>query len=616
MYPNTAFELVDQTGKVASSTTVEPIITQAIVSSTEKGPEEMMYVTKENFYKLFGSDISFAKHGQPLIQACNAIENGATLLFKRLVADDSKLANIVILANVSQKEVQKQNSDGDLLYIDPVTGNETTDKGEGNEPAVENKCIIKYQCESVVGSTSISDQYDTIIAKYKNSENVYPLFLISDNGRGVSKKRIKISPDYDSSKYKEYMKYELSVIESSEIIEKIKFTLDHTCIENKENKSIENMCKKSTQIKAKLFETYFDSFIAKVVELTGYDEDYVLQNDLLFGMTKVGKTKMDYIDVDLNEGFNLSFVYGIDLTSGDNGSFGTAPFGTDDWARAAGDFFDGSFDNKIYDLYNTPIDVIIDANYPKSVKYKIEELAMFREDFLYMRDSGLGLYSKEDVIAYNSDFSNSKFIMPYHLSYDIIDSFTRKQITVTVGYSLSRLMVNHFTNGRNRPIAGFLHSMTIPEAVENTINFLPSITPDVNEKEELDDARVNYASYYDNTLVLETFYTSQSERTDFSYGNNTLAIQELMKAIRKRCPKIRYSFIDGDDLTTYQEDVNAVIAKYAGNFNSVEMVYAEDEAAIDENIYYAIIYVSFRPFVQAEKFKLIALPVSSTTDTE
>ena len=211
--------------------------------------------------------------------------------------------------------------------------------------------------------------------------------------------------------------------------------------------------------------------------------------------------------------------------------------------------------------------------------------------------------------------NSTKYIVPYIASYDVIDQYSKKQVPVTIGYSLARIMVNHFKNGRNRPLAGFLHDFIIPEAIENTINFLPSITPNMNEKQELDDARLNYCSYYENTLVIETFYTTQVERTDFSYANNILAVQELMKAIRKRCPHIRYSFTNGDDLSTYQDDVNAVINKYAGNFHFVEMQYAEDPSATDEDrVYYAVIYVSFRPFVQAEKFKIIALPTATTRE--
>ena len=626
MYPSTTFELVDKSGKVSSDAIPESIVTQVMVSSTDKGPEEMVYTRGDVFYELFGRNISFVKHGQPLIQAANAIDNDATLLFKRLVASDATLANIAVLAKVYKEEIQKTDENKSPLYYDSITGKETTDKGEGNEPVVVTRCKIKYSCETVLKSSNIEQDYETIGKKLKDdsyqeddgiglSEYVYPLFVIADIGRGVSKKRVRISPDYRTSKYKEYMKYEMSIIEDNKIIERKKFLLDPDYIENNENKSLEHICKSSYQVRAKLYEDNFNLFLNKVAEISGLDYDYLIQNDIFFGRDKSTQEPIEGLYVDLNEGFNLSFIYGIDLTSGSNGSFGEKPFGTKEWEDRANEFFGGEFEPRIYDLDNTPMDVIIDANYPKSTKLKIEELVMFREDLIYLRDSGIGLSDISDIFYFNGELNNSKYILPYHNSYEVIDQYSRKQVPVTIGYSLARIMVDHFRNGRNRPLAGFLHGFTIPEAIENTVNFLPSITPNMNEKQELDDSRINYCSYYENTLVVETFYTSQVERTDFSYGNNILAVQELMKAIRKRCPHIRYSFTNGDDLSTYQDDVNAVINKYSGNFYFVEMQYAEDPAATsDDRVYYAVIYVSFRPFVQAEKFKIIALPTATTRE--
>ena len=97
--------------------------------------------------------------------------------------------------------------------------------------------------------------------KLNDHENLFPLYLITDNGRGKSNKKFRISPDYKSSKYKSYMKYELSVIEDNTIIERKKFLLDPDYIENNENKSLEHVCKQSYQIRAKLFEDNFILFL-------------------------------------------------------------------------------------------------------------------------------------------------------------------------------------------------------------------------------------------------------------------------------------------------------------------------------------------------------------------
>ena len=110
-----------------------------------------------------------------------------------------------------------------------------------------------------------------------------------------------------------------------------------------------------------------------------------------------------------------------------------------------------------------------------------------------------------------------------------------------------------------------------------------------------------------NVLTLETLFTSQEKDTQFSYINNILAIQEVIKAIRSRCPKTRYTFIDGEDLEKYREDVEAVLNKYTNNFLSLKMVYTKDESMLANKIFYASLEVQFRNFVQTEYFKIYAL---------
>lgn len=619
MYPQTIFEIDDQSAVVSSIPNDTIYLYEMMVSSTSKGPEDMRYVAGDKFYKLYGSDISFAKHGQPLIQATNVIENGGGLLFKRLVAEDATLANLCFSAKLKKAIVQKIDATGNLLYLD-AAGKETTDATITGTPANTSHLQIRFACESVVGAKTLKDVQTTMTKKLNvptslEEEATIPLFLITDNGRGLSKKKIRISPNYAKSKNKGCMKYILDVIENNAIIESQNFTLDHNFIDTDDNnKSIETVIRENSyQLNAKVFEDYFDAFIERAAEITGYDEEYLYQNDLLFGYDKANTAStLPDITVDLTNGFNLSFVYGIDLSEGTNGSFGTVPFGTQAWTDSAIEFFDGTFSTKIYDLYNAQFGVAIDANYPLPVKTQIEALAMFREDFLFLRDSGTKLTNLDEIIDYNDIAAQTKFSVLYGLSYNIKDPNSRKEVTVTVGYSLARLMINHFRYGRNRPLAGIIHEFTIPEAIENTINFMPSVTPSIDEKKEMEDARINYGSYFGNVLTLETFWTAQKESTELSFANNILAIQQVMQAIRIACPKNRYTLLTENDLSNYERAVNDVINTYAGNFDKIKMEYAEDEAAIDEKVYYAIIKCVFKNFVNAEKFRLIALPIGSS----
>jgi hypothetical protein len=284
--------------------------------------------------------------------------------------------------------------------------------------------------------------------------------------------------------------------------------------------------------------------------------------------------------------------------------------------------FTGYYDNCIYDLDNVKIDAIVDANYSigvslpsasyndryHDVKKAIQEFVSFREDILYFADLGTGLNDLTSILdAFDKLTIKDKFTAAYHNSYNIVDPYTYKEITVTIGYDIAQLLVAHFANGRNRPFAGLLYNITLDNVVEGTLNYVPVKIPGLDEKETLDDERINYASYYDGVLVIETLYTAQTNYTQFSFLNNVLIVQQLIKDIRSECPKIRYSFLDGDDLTFYQSTVQSVIDNRAPSFLSVTFEYVQDDTYAQNKIFYGAIEVKFRNFVQSEYFKVTAI---------
>lgn len=611
MYPTSIFEFIDNSDSpaIVSPETVQPLF--MIGFSSEKGPEELRLTKGNIFNKLYGDDISFAKHGQPLLQAALIASNGGTILAKRVVADDATLANIAVIAKVKSKEVHKTNAAGEFLYTDKLTQEETTE-ADGNKAIMITVADVVYECKAVEQAKNL-ETIKTTIEKDLDSEGklnstfVYPLFILADNGRGISNKRFRIAPDYNTSKYADYMTYVFSTIEKNKTIESFTFTMNPDVIEAGVNRSIDNVIKTSSnQLVAKLFEANLYAFVEKVAEISKNTVEYCVNNDLLFGRDRRGNL-MPSVTVDLDKGANLSYTYGINLEKGSNGKFGNAPFGTEAYKDQLVELFNGTFSNEIYDVDNYKIDLIVDANYPKEVKRAIESFADFREDFVYLRDMGLNVKTIDEIISNNAENSASKYCATYHTSYDIIDPYTKKQISVTIGYSLTKLLMDHFKNGRNRPLAGQLYNMVIPEAIEGTVNFLPKVTPAYDQKETLYDSRINYASYFDGVLTLETLFTSQARDSQFSYINNVLAIQEVIKAIRTRCPKTRYSFIDGDDLEKYKEDVETVLNKFSNNFLKLKMVYTKDEAMLSNKVFYASLEVKFRNFVQTEYFKIYAL---------
>jgi len=610
MYPGFIAEYEDQSGiSTLPITEVRNMPLYCAVFSSDKGTEAWTRISGEDFFKMYGKSISFKRHGQPLLQAAMSINSGAELLCKRLVAEDATLANMGIVAAITQEETEVQGTDatGALLYVDSE-GNQTVEVTE--TPYMVSKTVNKvtYSIKSAENTATIKEAADAILENLAEGE--YLLYVISDNGRGTSKKRIKITPNYKVSKSLEYVLYTLQVFEGNIEVESMTFSANHALIANGVNISLQGMVStNSSQLQCIEYPDQLDAYVEALAAATGddtIDAAAMYKYDVLFGCTNRG-TDLPNITFDA-DGINLQYEYGQMLSGGSNGAFGDYPIeAVDAWADQAVEAFNGTFDNVIYNMDQYKIDAIVDANYPAKVKRAIEALAMFREDFMYFRDQGLKVTTINAIESNCKDEAKSMFCATYPQSYDIIDPYTKRQISVTIGYDIAIKLVQHINNGRILPTAGMKYNMSIDNAIYGTLSFSPVICPTVNQKEILEDMRVNYASYIDNRLVIEALYTSQEKYSQWSFVNNVMGIQEVVKAIRTRCPAIRYTFFEGEDLEAYKADVEEVIAAYRSNFNTLTLEYVQDATYSVNKIFYAVLKVAYKDFIQTEMIKVVAL---------
>lgn len=639
--PETVFEWEDKSS--IKDAVTEQIITPVFMTAftSPKGTENTGFYTSENFYKEFGSDINFEKYGQAFLQAERTIRAGGKLLCKRVVAEDSTLANIAIVAHVKKTKVQKTDEQGNKIYKDEegietteskttiTTGSAETDDLQtievNNTPVYLDTpaCQISYTAHSIQNVKSLDEAVDNIDNLYETNngdiaedsaeseECVLPLFVLTETGRGTSGKRFRITQNTTLSKHSDFVYYNFELIEDSKVTESFTFALNPDTMVDSTNISIQNVIRTSSyQLQCKMFDSYILEFLDKVADYSGNTIDYIKSNDILFGVLKGNTTKsLTGITIAENEdSYNFAYEYGNDLKNGTNGSFGDYPLKTEAYKEQLVKFFGGEITNTIYDLDNYKIDIILDANYPDEVKRKIEELAAFREDLVFFEDMGTSMTTLDKIVDANAKAKHDKTIYINHLSYDILHPYTNKQIRVTYTYTFATLLVDHFNNGRIRALAGKRYGITIPEAIEGTVNFIPMTTPLVREKDTLVDNKINYGVYYDGTLVIETQYTSQEANTQLSFVNNVLGAQEVVKKVRSKCPLIRYAFLEGqENLLKYKEDVQAVLDTLSGNFKSLTMEYFEDTTMLNNKVFYAGIVIEFKNFVQKEYFKLTTL---------
>lgn len=617
-YPGTIDKWFDHSGIQAHETveiTPRPLMLHA--AAFERGPEKLMRVHGEDFYKLFGYFIDVEKYGQAGIQAANIIDNGGELLLKRIVAKDATLGNIIVVANVTPDRVQKTNSLGQPLYVDAETGKETTDAGEANEAVMINIARIKHELVTVPNAQTIDDVVDAALDCFVEDDDeqtyAYPLFVIVDNGRGETTKRFGIEPMYSVSRNTDHMLYRLKYLGSKDLdAEQVYFALVPGIIYLNESMDIGMASKEMLQCRAQALETAIESYYAKLSEISGIEPADLFKTDVIFAKNAKGQP-VNGLSLD-DSGEDLGISMGFALQSGSNGAFGDCPIDTDEYEDELLEFFNGDFDSDIFNLDMFKIDACVDANYPYAVKKAIVRLANFRKDFFFFGDLGAEIQTYENAVNKLYDMPKSYFVAWYGQAYDIRNPFTMRHTHVTITYSLARLVISHLVNKTNSPYCGILHGFTIPEAIEGTINWTPKITPDVNQKTLCDEAKLNYASILRDVLTLETEFTSQEAFTQLSFLNNVIAIQYIIKDCRENCPAFRYSFISSSDLSVYKRNVTDIINKYVSWFESLEFVYVQDDIMRANKIFEADLKVKHKDFVQSEIFNIYVLGTDNTTE--
>lgn len=589
-----------------------------VVSSFDRGTEKLSRYVGDSFYDMFGSKMSFAKHGQAAIQAARVISAGGELLVKRVVADDATLANVVFVAKLASETIQKTNENGDLLYYNEQ-GEETTEVTD-DIVVKETKKSVKWEAVTVEGCKTFEEVKVEVAKLFKEDEKVFPLMTFADNGRGVSTKAIRITPDYTTSKGRNMIFYTVKVYEGTTVLEKQTMTLDPDKVINKVSYGLDE--NKFTQVISYTDSGVYAAYKAAVAEFLGLAEDDLNNKDLINMRTERG-LKLEDQDLIADTSVDLDADFGVSLQSGSNGAFGVAPVNSKAWTTSIVNFFRGLTDeDEIYDRDTHKICAIFDANYPVEVKRAIASFVNFRKDMFYFRDLGLGINSYGDLtvalenvhtpdpnyVDEGTEVMESKFIGDYMTSYKINDPVTAKRIEVTMMYDFAYCMTRLFATSPHVPCAGYINGMVLESAIPGTINFTPRHTPKANQLDLIEDLRVNYAIFESTgNCIVQTLYSCHDKNSQLKYINNVLAIEQVLRAIRTACPRNRYSFQSGNDFSDFATAVSNVIRPYTPNFSVLRFRYTQDDLKAAEKIFYGSLDFAFNNWEQTEIFDVNAI---------
>ena len=612
-YPKSRFEIVNQTQiqSIETETVSNPVALYMQPYTSNKGTEEWELLYGFDGFTDAKGGMSFNRYGQAQLTVAQALKSGAYVLGKRLVSEDATLANTTVLARVVKVD--------DVTYLYFYT------KSAVNCGTFEEACEVGY------------DSFDP------EAEDVtdIPLFTVAPMGRGESLLFFRINPINVSSKRKSsssYMKYSFEVMEDNETLESIVITMNPEIIIDGVAQAMNPKVKtNSNQVRVKLYEDGVYKLIGLLAE-TAVDGDgnaitaaELIDMDFVNGYDRSGSIAIGGIvtiaqndgsensEWEANKPADIEVVYdltdpvGIPLVNGSYGTMTSNPMSNPAelekmlLAVFGKNLESDLFDSIIYDLDAYKVDAIFDCNWPVSVKNAIIDLVDFRGDMVFLCDLGTTANTVSLIKDAASAITVSNYTALYHNYCKILDPFTKKEITVTMPYLLVDKLTNHISKGVGRPFAGIANNIYFTNVIENSVNFFPVEIPGVDQKQELVDININYLSMYDGIPVMETMYVNDTEYTQLSYLHNIMAVQEIIKIIRTRCPRTRYTFLDGDDLETYISDVQAIVKEYSTNFKSISCEYMADEAYEQNNIFYAVLKVQFKNFIQEEYFKIIAI---------
>lgn len=228
--------------------------------------------------------------------------------------------------------------------------------------------------------------------------------------------------------------------------------------------------------------------------------------------------------------------------------------------------FNGAYDEAIKSKRRNPVDLMLDANYPISVKKAMAALAITRTDAACHLDTNLitSIPNLETFYTQVSSLNN------FYISYDphmmkTSDPITGKIIPVTMTlWMSSKIPQHHNVYGNHTPFAGEEYAL-VDGYQKNSIR--PIIDADDDETKELlyDKLHMNYIECIaENTFIRGTQQTSQSFSSDLSEENNVLVLLEVKRKIERLAAKNRYKWTDTDELRLFQQDCQEIFSSYQG----------------------------------------------------
>ena len=338
--------------------------------------------------------------------------------------------------------------------------------------------------------------------------------------------------------------------------------------------------------------------LASSVRITGY----LLTNTGAKLLTDQDQAILyDKIDPDAAP-ISITSEDGLPLIFGTEGAFDIKmPAATREAAitKAYIDAFMGKLDKSIKSTRRTPMDYLMDANYPKDVKLVLQHLVTSRGDCQGHIDCGF-LNTETEVKNYVNDvvIGNGNRLFSYDVTnLNVKDPFSGKKMRVTYTYDMvNNLTVHQDANGINVPFVG--SDSTLTDFIKNSI--LPEVDADDKEfKEFLVVNKVNYVEAVgENRYQRGVQGTSQLINSDLSEENNMRITLHCKRELETLVSEVSYDFTKADNIRLFTENAERRLAKYKSMVETLNVRFGMTELERARNILHCYLELTFNPMAK------------------
>lgn len=534
---------------------VGTVLFQPFISDKGEDNTIIRYGSLSQFIKQNGEP-NFRKHGQSIYNIVNWLKAGGVVYGSRLMPENATFANLALVIKTKEEEI-----------VDII--NHTT------------RTVLKVATE-IVGLENITDKKtfgsvlkDTQIFPEIDDEGyrLYPLYTLSAKGRGSYGDQYGIRLNYNNSLAStyEFKSYNLSILQKDDrgILREIEGPYVVST-----NPDAVSMSGSSMFIK-NIIESYSDniectfnedSYDELLDELVKYLPEGTLPDTIDFLFCRdadLTQYKDIMLDVDATNK-QIERYEGVSFSQGGDGDF---ELKSKNRAIAIEKELNAIFTGvKIPQIANKkalPFDVILDANYPNTVKANMDTFAStIRQDIIAILDTGLQPSVKSTLDWRKNDLSMSSYYSAiYGQHFMVEDGYTNSDISVTTTYFLASLipdMDNRF--GIQFPLAGPNRGV-LKGFKKNSLSY----NPDELEQEDLYINRVNYIVQDYDTTQLSSNLTTQVRTSALSSINNVRVLLKIIRQIETKAKYYMFEFADAATLSNFSQDLKFIESEWTSN---------------------------------------------------